>query len=323
MPQPPTSPPPLPEAIGPYRVRELLGKAGQSTVYRAEDPKGRPVALKLFPRRLTEDAGAAERFHREVAAVTPVTRHAHLVHVLGTGQEGDRLYIAMEMIEGTSLDRVLKTRRVTLPEAFAVMRGLCRGLIHAHQSGYVHRNLTPRNVLVSPDFSVVKISDLGSSSFESIAARSLTATLSTGEIRLGALYYLAPETMDGKAPVDARSDLYSAGAIFHEMLTGRTPGPKFGLPSQLNPAVPSEVDLVALRCLGRRPEERYASAQDLLAALERLEETLNLRVLTEIREASSLLRGAGTEGGGKKTLLWVGITVAVLVVLAVVFFVMR
>ncbi|HSS52655.1 MAG TPA: serine/threonine-protein kinase [Thermoanaerobaculia bacterium] len=323
MPQPPSSPPPLPEAIGPYRVRELLGKAGQSTVYRAEDPKGRPVALKLFPRRLTEEPAAAERFYREVAAVTPVTRHAHLVHVLGTGQEGDRLYVAMEMVEGTSLDRVLKARRLTLPEAFAVMRGVCRGLHHAHQAGYVHRNLTPRNVLVSPDFATVKISDLGSSNFESVAARSLTATLSTGEIRLGALYYLAPETMDSKAAADARADLYSAGAIFHEMLTGRSPGPKFGLPSQLNPAVPSEVDVVALRCLGRRPEERYASAQDLLAALERLEETLNLRVLTEIREASSLLRGGSSEGGGKKTLLWVGIAVAVLVALAVVFFVMR
>ena len=323
MPQPPTSPPTLPEAIGPYRVRELLGKAGQSTVYRAEDPKGRPVALKLFPRRLTEEPAAAERFHREVAAVTPVTQHAHLVHVLGTGQEGDRLYVAMEKVDGTSLDRLLKARRVTLPEAFSIMRGICRGLIHAHQAGYVHRNLTPRNVLVSPDLSVVKISDLGSSAFEAIAARSLTATLSTGEIRLGALYYLAPETMDGKAPVDARADVYSAGAIFHEMITGRSPGPSFGLPSQLNPALPSEVDVVALRSLGRRPDERYASAQDLLAALERLEETLNLRVLTEIREAHSLLRGAGAEGGGKKTLLWVGLAVAVLIVLAVVFFLVR
>jgi serine/threonine protein kinase len=322
MPQPPT-PPPSPEAIGPYRVRERLGKAGQSTVYRAEDPKGIAVALKLFPRRLTEDPGVAERFYRELAAVTPVTRHPHLVHVLGTGQEGDRLYVAMEMVEGTSLDRVLKARRVTLPEAFAVMRGVCRGLQHAHQSGYVHRNLTPRNVLVSPDFATVKISDLGASNFESVAARSLTATLATGEIRLGALYYLAPETMDSTAPADARADLYSAGAIFHEMLTGRSPGPKFGLPSQLEPTVPSEVDVVALRCLGRRPEERYASAQDLLAALERLEETLNLRVLTEIREASSLLRGGGGGGGGKKTLLWVGVALAMLAALAVVFLLVR
>jgi eukaryotic-like serine/threonine-protein kinase len=322
MSQPPTLPPPLPEAIGPYRVRELLGKAGQSTVYRAEDPKGRAVALKLFPRRLTEDPGAAERFYGELAAVTPVTRHPHLVHVLGTGQEGDRLYVAMEMVEGTSLDRLLKARRVTLPEAFAVMRGICRGLAYAHKNGYVHRNLTPRNVLVSPDFSTVKISDLGASRFESIAAQSLTATLSTGEIRLGALYYLAPETLDSKAAVDARADLYSAGAIFHEMLTGRSPGPKFGLPSQLNPAVPSEVDVVALRCLGRKPEERYAGAQDLLAALERLEETLNLRVLTEIREASSILRGGGATSGGK-TLLYVGIAAAVVIALAVVFFLVR
>jgi serine/threonine-protein kinase len=319
MPQPQ---PPLPEAIGPYRVRERLGKAGQSTVYRAEDAKGRPVAIKLFPRRLTEDPATAEHFHRELAAVTPVTRHPHLVRVLGTGQHGERLYVAMEMVEGTSLDRVLKARRVSLPEAFAVMRGVCRGLVHAHQSGYVHRNLTPRNVLVSPDFSTVKISDLGASSFESIAAQNLTATLSTGEIRLGALYYLAPETMDSKAPVDARADLYSAGAIFHEMLTGRSPGPKFGLPSQLNPEVPSEVDVVALRCLGRRPDERYASAQDLLAALERLEETLRLRVLTEIREAGSLLRG-GKGGGGKRTFLYVGIALAVLALLAAVFFLLR
>src|SRR5258708_23170115 len=125
--------------------------------------------------------------------------------------------------------------------------------------------------------------------------------------------------MDSKVPVDARADLYSAGAIFHEMLTGYSPGPKFGLPSQLNPAVPSEVDVVALRCLGRKPEERYASAQDLLAALERLEETLNLRVLTEIRVASSILRGGATSGG-KRTLLYVGIAVAVAIALAVVFF---
>ncbi|HEX3552943.1 MAG TPA: serine/threonine-protein kinase [Thermoanaerobaculia bacterium] len=319
MPQPPT----IPEAIGPYRVRELLGRAGQSTVYRAEDAKGRPVALKLFPRRLAEDAAAAERFHRELASVAPVTRHPHLVHVLETGQHGDRLYVVMEMVEGTSLDRALKARRLSLPEAFAVLRGICRGLVHAHQNGWVHRNLTPRNVLVSPDFATVKISDLGASGFESTAAQSLTATLSTGEIRLGALYYLAPETLEGKAAVDARADLYSAGAIFHEMLTGRSPGPRFGLPSQLNPDVPPAVDVVALRCLGRRPDERYASAQDLLAALERLEETLRLRVLTEIREAGSLLRGGGAESGGKRTLLYAGIALAALALLAVAFFLLR
>jgi serine/threonine protein kinase len=309
------------DTIGPYRVLELLGKAGQSTVYRAEDSKGRPVALKLFPPRLTGDPGTVESFHRELAAVAPVTRHPHLVRVLGTGQHGEQLYLAMEMVEGTSLDRLLKQRRVSLPEAFAVMRGICRGLAHAHQHGHLHRNLTPRNVLVSPDFAIVKVSDLGASGFESISGQSLTSTLSTGEIRLGALYYLAPEILEGSAAVDARADLYSAGAIFHEMLTGRAPSPKFSLPSQLNPELPAQVDVVALRCLARKPDERYASAIDLLAALERLEESLSLRVLTEIREAGSLLRGG--EGSGKKTFVWIGIAVLVIALALAGFFLLR
>ncbi|HKI03362.1 MAG TPA: serine/threonine-protein kinase [Thermoanaerobaculia bacterium] len=304
-----------PETIGPYSVRELLGKAGQSKVYKAADPQGDPVAVKLFPSRLTADPAAVERFHRELAAVGPVSRHPNLVHVLGTGQEGDGLYLAMELVEGTSLDRVLKQRRVSLPEAFAVMRGICRALAHAHQHGFVHRSLTPRNVLVSPDFSTVKVSDLGATGFES--SPNLTATLSTGEIRLGALYYLPPEILEGQGKGDARADIYSAGVIFHEMLTGRSPGPKFALPSQLNSELPPDVDVVVLTCLDRQPEDRYANAGDLLAALERLEETLRLRVLTEIRgisQAGSRLLG-GSEGGGRKTWLYMGL--ALVIVLAV------
>ncbi|HEV8579004.1 MAG TPA: serine/threonine-protein kinase [Thermoanaerobaculia bacterium] len=306
----------LPETIGPYRVRELLGKAGQSAVFTVSNPQGRPAAVKLFSSKLGEDPVALERFHREIAAIIPTSRHPNLVHLLESGEDGGRPYLAMELVEGPSLDRVLKQRRVSLPEAFTVMRGICRGLAHAHQHDLVHRALTPRNVLVTPDFSVVKVADLGVTGFESIAP-SLTATLSTGEIRLGALYYLAPETLDGRSSVDARADLYSAGVIFHEMLTGRTPGPKFGLPSQFNPELPSEVDAVVLKCLARRPDERYMTAAELLAAVERLEESLRLRVLTEIRgisqAGSRLLGGTGSETGGKKTWLYVGIAVVVIV----------
>ena len=306
-----------PETIGPYTVREHLGRAGGSAVYKAADPRGRSVAVKLFPHRLSEDSATVERFHREMKAVVPVTRHPHLVHVLETGQEGDRLYLAMEMVEGTSLDRLLKQRRLSLAEAFTVMRGICRGLAHGHQHGLVHRSLTPRNVLVSPDFDAVKISDLGATGFET-AMQNLTATLSTGEIQLGALYYLAPEALEGQK-ADARADLYSAGVIFHEMLTGRSPGPKFALPSQIDPTLSQEIDVVVLRCLARRPEERYASAEDLLASLERLEEILRLRTLTEIRgisQAGSRLLGGSEKG--KKTPLYVGLALLALVILAAV-----
>ena len=122
--------------------------------------------------------------------------------------------------------------------------------------------------------------------------------------------------MEGGA-VDGRADLYSAGAIFHEMLTGRAPSPKFGLPSQLNPELPPAVDVVALRCLARKPDERYDDAGALLAALARLEESLRLRVLTEIREAGSLLRSGAAERGGGRTALYLGIAFAVLALLAV------
>jgi len=307
--------PDLPESIGPYRVQELLGKAGQSAVFRATGPGGRAVAVKLFPPSLSRDPAAVERFHREMRAAAPVTRHPNLVQVLETGQEGDRLYLAMELVPGTSLDRLLKQRRLSLPEAFGVMRGICRGLAQGHQHGLLHRSLTPRNVLISPDFSTVKVSDLGATRFET-AAPSLTATLSTGEIRLGALYYLAPEILEGSGAVDARSDLYSAGVIFHEMLTGRAPGPKFALPSQIDPALSPEIDRVALRCLDRHPGERYADAGELLAALGRLEETLGLRTLTEIRGITQSARK-------KPVLFYAGLALLLLAALAAGYWLLR
>ena len=312
--------PDLPSSIGPYRVTELLGKAGQTVVYKAVEPtRGRTVAVKLFPPALSQDTSTVERFHQELRAVAPVSRHPHLVQILGTGQDGDRLYLAMELVDGRSLDRVLRERRLTVPEAITVLRGLCRGLAQAHEHGLLHRRLTPRNILVSDDFDTVKLSDVGASGFE-VATNVSGGTVSTGEINLGALYYLAPEQVEGGQPGDHRADLYSAGVIFHEMLTGRKPGPKFALPSQLNPQLPPEADIVVLKCLARKPGERYATALDLLEDLEKLEERLRLRVVAEIRDISQAgSRLLGTESGGEKrpVLLWVGIALAVLAALAV------
>jgi len=312
----------LPESIGPYRVRELLGKAGQTAVFAAVDAAGKPVAVKLFSARLGEDAAALERFRRAMAAVVPVSRHPHLVRVLATGEDGGRPYVAMELVGGTSLDRLLKSRPVSLTEAFTVMRGICRGMAQAHRHGLVHRSLTPRNVLVSPDFATVKVADFGVTGFESMV-QSLTATLGTGEIRLGALYYLPPEAVDGGGGVDARADLYSAGVIFHEMLTGRAPGPRFALPSQLVPALSPAIDAVVLKCLARRPDERFADATELVAALERLEESLRLRAFSEIREAGSLLREGTRAAGGGKTLLYAGLALLAVALAVIGYLVLR
>jgi serine/threonine-protein kinase len=306
-----------PATIGPYPVVQFLGQAGQCSVYRGERPKdGTPVAIKLFPAHLAVDPQMVERFHRELALFAPKSRHPHLVQVLGTGQEGERLFVAMEYVAGTSLDRLLKERRLTVQEAFAVFKGICRALLYAHQQGVVHRGLTPRHVLVTPDLATVKVSDFVASAFET--AHALTGTLSTGEIKLSALYYLAPELVEGRA-ADHRVDVYSAGAIFHEMLTGRTPGAKLALPSQLNPELPPETDVLVLKCLSRNPEERFASAAELLAELERLEETLRLRLLSEIRgisHAGSRLLTRTPEGTGRKRLMLILLGLGLLLGLA-------
>lgn len=270
--------------IGPYKVERLIGSAGQTSVYRCTAPgSSRPVAVKLFPRRLTEDTAQAAQFRIEAEALKEISQHPGLVEILSAGIEADRPYLALEWVEGTSLDRLTKRRRLSLPEVFAVMKGICRALVYAHGKGRVHGGLTPRNVLVSPDFKSIKISDLGLAPFEAAASGSLTSTLSTGEIRLTALYYLAPEVLEGLPDPSPRTDLYSAGAIFHELLTGRAPGAKFNLPSQLDAEVPQEVDPLPLKALARKPEERYASALELLDEIERVEEELRLRLVAEIK----------------------------------------
>ena len=211
------------------------------------------------------------------------------------------------------LDEILKERRLTVAEAITVMRGICRGLARAHEQGVVHGHLWPHAVLIAPNLTEVQITDFGVAQ-----AMGLTGTLSTGSLNLGAFRYLAPEQLDarpGAPPPDHRADVYSAGVVFHEMLTGRAPGERLSLPSQLNSELPPEADVLVLKCLARNPTERYASAVDLLAALAKLEEASRLRLISE-------LRGIAQAGSGKRPLILAGV-VALVVILAVVVFLLK
>jgi serine/threonine-protein kinase len=318
--------PDLPAQIGPYRVLDLVDRGGTSPVFKAEDPvHGRIVAVKLLSPRLLDDPAARERFEREAQAMMSLA-HSNVVQTFETGRDADRPYLVREYLEGTSLDRLLRQRRLTTAEAFNVMRAVCRGLAHAHQNGVVHRSLTPRDILVSPDLSVIKITDFGRIDL----LTSMTGTLNTGAISLGAFHYLAPEQVEaepGKDGVDHRADLYAAGVIFHEMLTGRAPGGRFALPSQLNSELPPEVDVLVFRCLEKDPAERYGNALELMADLTRLEETLRLRLASELKgitQAGSKLLTGGPEGeaGGKRRAALVVTVLVVLTVAAVVVFLM-
>jgi serine/threonine protein kinase len=304
-----------PETIGPYRLEAPLREGGASSVYRAvllhaggtagAAGAARQVALKVFSPHLLENPAVLERLRRDVAATVPLS-HPNILQVLAIGQDGDRVYLATELFEGTSLERVVDERQLTPPEAVGVMKGICRGLSYAHQRGFVHGHLAPRHVLVSPDLAQIKLADFGPSEAEALAG--LDTAIGTGAIDLRSLHYLAPEQAQaaprGAAPggtraeTDPRVDIYAAGVLFHEMLTGRRPGGKFALPSQLNTAVPADADVLVLKCIARDPGQRFASAAELLAALAQLEEALKVRLLSHLR---GLSRGLG--GGSRRALL--------------------
>ncbi|HEV3455943.1 MAG TPA: protein kinase [Thermoanaerobaculia bacterium] len=304
-----------PETIGPYRILETLREGGVSSVYKAAGPGGAAVALKVFslqvlaplpqvnagkeaaPRpQQAEDLVA--RFHREVGAVVPLS-HPNILQVLGTGQDGDHVFLATELFDGLSLERLLKERRLTIQQSIAVLRAVCRGLVFAHARGFVHGHLSPRHVLASPDLRAVKIADFGPS--ESDVVSELDSTLRTGAYALGSMHYLAPEQIGRRgAPPDPRSDLYAAGVMLVELLTGRLPAGKLALPSHVNAELPPLTDIVVLKCLERDPGQRYPTAAALLADLDRLEEAMRVRLLSHLRGISRLL---GPPGSPRRTVL--------------------
>jgi serine/threonine-protein kinase len=304
-----------PTYIGPYRVNALIGREGPALLYRASAPgDGRAVIVHLLSPRMAEERGLLERFRREAGALAR-SGHPNLLRVLEIGEEGARPFMATEPFDGVPLDEVLKGRQLSAPEAIHVMKGICRGLAHAHQHGVVHGHVWPHAVLVSRDLSQVKLTDFGFARADSLGK---TGTLNTGALSLGAFHYLAPEQVDPRTggTADHRADLYSAGAVFHEMLTGRSPGGRFTLPSQLNGELTPDADVIVLKCLARNPGERYASAIDLLNDLARLEETMRVRVLSEFQ-------GITRPGSRRRALLLAGLILLVAALAVAGFFIAR
>lgn len=288
-------PPEIPKQIGPYEILGPLGKGGMGTVYKAMQPSlNRIVAIKVLPADFANDPERVARFHREAQTVAMLS-HPNIVQIIDKGEDAGTLYFAMEYVEGTSLDVVLRQRRLSLQETLQVIKQTSRGLGAAHRAGVVHRDLNPRNILVSPTLSVIKLADFGISRVESVARN--VGTLTTREMTLGSLHYLAPEQAVDASAVDHRADIYSLGVVFYEMLTGRMPLGKFSLPSELNKDLPSEIDPVVLKCLATEPGDRYATIGQLLEDVDKLEEMMRFQLLDELkglRRGTSMLFHRGS-----------------------------
>src|SRR5919202_94546 len=201
---------------GRFRLEELVGSGGMSSVYRAYDPTlERHVAIKLMHRDISSDADQLERFRREARAVAQLN-HPHVVTVIDAGEDDGAPYIVFEYVEGETLkERIRRLGRLPVSEAVAYAIEIGRALECAHANKLVHRDVKPQNVLIDPD-GRAKVTDFGIA--RSLESKGLTAT---GRV-LGTTDYVSPEQAMGE-DVDERSDVYSLGVVLYEMLTGDVP----------------------------------------------------------------------------------------------------
>ncbi|OBK78090.1 protein kinase [Mycobacterium sp. 1165178.9] len=268
---------------GRYRVQSRIASGGTSTVYRGLDTRlDRPVAVKVMDSRYAGDAQFLTRFQREAQTVARL-KDPGLVAVYDQGLDARHPFLVMELIEGGTLRELLGERGPMPPYAVAaVLRPVLGGLAAAHRAGLVHRDVKPENVLISDD-GEVKIADFGL--VRAVAAAGITSS----SVILGTAAYLSPEQVrDGDA--SPRSDVYSAGIMTYELLTGRTP---FTGDSALSLAyqrldtdvpppgaaidgVPAQFDEFVERATARDPAERYADAIEMRAELDAIAEELAL-----------------------------------------------
>jgi len=278
-----TTPPQVPgeRYIGKYRVKGELGRGGMGTVYLAEQPGlGREVAIKELIQ--SADPVALKRFLQE-AQVMARTSHPNLVQVHDMELMGDINYLVLEFIRGRSLRDWMSQGPIPPPQVFAVMHGVLQALDYAHRHAIVHRDMKPENVLISED-GLVKVADFGIARLMDDPGVDGTAT-KTGTT-VGTPQYMSPEQV-ASSKVDGRSDLYSAGIMFYELVVGQPPftateadGP-FTLmakhveappkpPSVFRPGLNPELEQVILKSLSKRPEDRFQTGKEFDEAISRV-----------------------------------------------------
>ena len=279
------------DRLGPYRIDAPLGAGGMGEVYRARDTKlDRDVAVKVLPAHLAEAPEALARFEREAKSVAALS-HPGILAIHDFGREGATSFAVMELLEGETLRHRLAGGALPLRKAVDYAGQIAQGLAAAHARGVVHRDLKPENLFVTGD-GRIKILDFGLARHDTAAGRASDDTHSPTLARatdpgtvLGTVGYMSPEQVRGRE-ADARSDIFSFGAVLHEMLTGRRAFQRDTAAETMTAilkeepaALASGVDTTAIglppglarlvsRCLEKNPEERFQSARDLGFALE-------------------------------------------------------
>jgi serine/threonine-protein kinase len=264
------------EGFGRYKITRELGRGSMGVVYEGRDPQiDRPVALKVLRQdRITSEAFLL-RFLREAKAIGRLS-HPCIVTIFDVGQDRGTIYLAMEFIEGETLDTILEKKKLSLEEIIHLGIQIAETLDYAHQKGIIHRDVKPSNIILQAN-GQIKITDFGIARIED---PSMPLQTQAGEI-LGTPAYMSPEQVLS-LPVDGRSDLFSLGIILYEATTGSRPFKGDNMasifnavilfhpmePSSINPAISQSLSRVIMKCLNKKPEDRFDSGKSLAGALK-------------------------------------------------------
>jgi serine/threonine protein kinase/Tol biopolymer transport system component len=277
--------------LGPFEILAPLGAGGMGEVYRARDSRlGRDVAVKVLSSEFAADADRRKRFEQEARSASALN-HSNIVTIHDIGSQGDTIYIAMELVDGSTLRELLHAGALPTKKLLDFSFQMADGLAKAHAAGIVHRDLKPENVMVTKD-GAVKILDFGLAKLLKLQ-NDETSNLPTAQATqagtvLGTVGYMSPEQASGKQ-LDFRTDQFSLGSIFYEMATGKRAFQRGTTAEtltaiiredtapipQLNAHVPAPYRWMVERCLQKDPEERYASTRDLARDVKGIREHLS------------------------------------------------
>ena len=259
---------------GRYEVLKCVGSGGMADVYMAKDHKlNRNVAVKVLKSEYVEDEKFLKKFETEAQAVARLS-HPNIVNIYDVGMEDGINYIVMELAEGITLKEYIRKKGYLSPkETVEISTQIASAISHAHKNHIIHRDIKPQNILVS-DTGIIKVTDFG------IAKATSSNTVTSTATAMGSVHYISPEQAKGRF-CDEKSDIYSLGITMYEMVTGHVPfdhenGVTIALmhlqneitpPSQIRDGIPDSLEKIILKCTMKKPEERYQTADDLIADL--------------------------------------------------------